>query len=405
MSDSHVLNPTAQQVRRLPLNTEVTIEGHLISVRESVEQEPTYSGSPTMRDETYYHAQIDPGNGDRPIEVRFNRQPTLKDGVLENLYGSIVDLGEKISFTAGVTYNKKQDVVQLHGGYGEDIRLLAPSGGRQTVYDSLREMQSTRITTLAQAIEEQSWQQARKCFAIVVSSAYTKAELKQLRQLIRQMPLEEQPVFDSYRYGRNTYADAYGFIVEELNAKEFLDIVAKMLRQELPLLDGVDQHPSTSYVFGYLEGPQFTSAARTALYIKVLEERFAVLEGADLSDSDKDVIDFYGTTDLIRQLGRESDPDAFLYLADLIDLCFDRNYFDSRLTVESDRLMHFHLARFLDTTVESIVQFVDDPDWRHPAGFEPKRIIVWRNRLAAFPFMDKEAQLLQRALPQLMANR
>lgn len=405
MSDEQVLNPTIQQVRQLPLDTVVRIEGHLLSVTESIEQEPTYRGSSTMRDETYYHAQIDPCNGGQPIEVRFNRAPILKNGILENLYRSSVDLGEKIRFTAGVTYSKRRDAVQLHGGYGEDIELLAASAARQTAYDSLRGMQETRITALAEAIEEEVWERARRYFAFTVNSAYTKAELKRARQLVRQMPLEERPVFDTYRYGRNAYEKSYGFVTEELNAQEFLDIVAKMLRQELPLLEGVEKHPSSTYCLSYLEGPQFTSAVRTALYIKVLKERFAVLETADVSDDrGEDVIDFYGTTDLIRQLGCESDPDAFLYLADLIDVCFDRNYFDTRLLVSSDRRTHFHLGNLLDKTIESIVQFADDPDWRRPAGFNPQRVFGWRNRLAAFPFMRKETQLLQKAMPQLTAN-
>jgi hypothetical protein len=396
-----LVNPAFEHIHTLPVGTTFFVEGVLTRNEHGKRVELLYGSSRTVE---FARIAITTNMG-IVFEFEGSSFPLkYESGVLENVRDWVAEVGEAISIEATIivddTLVKRPSI-----GYNK-ARMLVPSPRRQAEYDALRATVTEKLDEfefLAETAESpDDFIEIRKGFAQLRRHALTKSEQMQLRRLVRRLPVNERPIYDSWStYARDAIEKAFGVNLEQLNAEEYLVFARKVLFGEIEnpaKPDRVDQ----SYLFRLLDEPPFTSAQSVELVFSTLKVRVKRLEQVgDTHDEYWD--DFWLVEQCLTYLGTIKDSSTVEALAWMIDYCLEHRYFDSRLSRREKYIGSHKFDSMLDKAIDSLARGAQYHELRAPAGFDFGRMKAWNDTLAAYPFMDHTADKLRKSFFRLFA--
>jgi hypothetical protein len=322
--DTHIelallpLNPTTEELLRLPSKSHVVIEGVVTNFVPY--DEPEYTNGRVWH--TNHYGRIYLSVEGRTIAVSQFKDALLYDkGELENLRDKEVLIGEKVRLTAMVTDDHK-----LQAGYNRPY-LLVPDPARLEAYNELRNMVSNLLETLEATITNGQYQQARDRFGFLRQQKLTFDEAQTVVDCVQHLPEAEQPIFQKEQhYCAESLEEAFGVNVETLNKAQFIVFARQVLT-------GVRENPpreeartDQTYLHRFMEEPRFTPTEQFELIKETLEARIPRLE--QCSDEQNDYWDdSYLIESSLGYLARTGHPEAFDELGGIVEYCLEQGYF------------------------------------------------------------------------------
>jgi hypothetical protein len=319
------LNPTANELQALPVDSRVLIEGTATDYWEEEVEEPTYPGSWRTRTVTVGQLQVRTDDG-RLIAVPSSR-PQMKPlayggGVLENLSDKPIIPGERLRLVVYVQegrYGRRQ----LHAVYSQPY-LMTPDHARQVAYNRLRGRVAPQVRKLESYVVQRQYARARTLFAHLRTLELTKHEHQRVRGAMDRAPVLERSIYDNGRYDVERLERAFGVDIERLNKAEFMRFAREIvlgIRPNAPKPHRVDQ----SYVFHYMRKAPFTTDELVALCREGLQERVRRL-GDCTDDHDSHWDDSYLADQCLNYLGHTDHPAAAEPLVWMVNYCLEHDY-------------------------------------------------------------------------------
>jgi len=379
------INPTPEQVAKLPRGARVITEGKVLQVE--VREEKDKLGL-TQRN-SYLAVETDDG---RQITVpNWSDKLQYDDGILENMRGKSIQPGETIRITSYVHVDEKGKTIHSH--YSRPY-LVEPVTQRIDEYQALREQVGASVSRLSKLLAEQNFPDARQAFAELRTHELTQEESNQVIASLVGFSENERPIYDGHErrmYWAESLDKVYGTQIEGMTRQEFEAFAREVGTGRR---EQTGEHCDASYAFLIMHSNNYDSPTMLSVLSESVDERLKRLEGV----ADEHEVSFPESYMLEQSLGYLSSvkhPDATRKILEVARYAMSHKLYDKRMERGGDWGVPHKFLHLLWSATDDLKSSIRENPDNLSAIENLDELLAWQEELKPYPFCNTVVEYLQ----------